>query len=57
MESHGKAICFRKIKLQKNKKFERKTDESKPTLISVEIKTITYFMHYNAGKYVTTLLL
>ena len=37
--------------MQKNKKFERKTDELKPTLISVEIKTITFFMHYNAGKY------
>ena len=28
MESHGKAICFRKIKRQNDKKFEKITDES-----------------------------
>ena len=29
MESHGKAICFQKIKRQKDKKFEKITDKSK----------------------------
>ena len=29
MESHGKVICFRKIKRQKDKKFEKITGESK----------------------------
>ena len=28
-ESHGKAICFRRIKRQKDRKFEEITDESK----------------------------
>ena len=28
-EGHGKAICFRKIKRQKDKKFEKITDELK----------------------------
>ena len=27
MESHGKAICFRKIKRQKDKKFEKNNKE------------------------------
>ena len=37
---------------QKDKKFEKITDESKTGLISVEIKTSTYVMPCNAGKYV-----
>jgi len=51
MESHGKAICFRKIKRENEKKKIKKLQTSKKqALISVEIDT--HFMHYNAGKYV-----
>ena len=56
MESHGKAICFWKIKRQEDKKIERIKDKSKQALISVEIKTSMYFMHYNTGKHVIKLL-
>ena len=42
---HGKAICFQKIKRQKNKKFENITNKSEAGFISVEIKTSSYFMH------------
>ena len=56
MESHGKAICFRKIKRQKDEKFEKLLTSRKQALISVEIKTSTYLMHYSAGKYVIKLL-
>ena len=46
MESHGKEICFRKIKRQKDEKFEKKYQTSrKQALISVKIKTSSYFMH------------
>ena len=56
MESHGKAICFRKIKRQKDEKFEKLLTSRKQALISVEIKTSMCFMLNNAGKYVIKLL-
>ena len=52
LESHGKAICLQKIKRQKDKKFEKITDESKTSFNFSKNKTSTYFMHCNAGKYV-----
>ena len=45
MESHGKAICLQKIERQKDKKFEKVTDESKAGFNCSRNKTSTYFMH------------
>ena len=52
MESHGKAICFQKIKGQKDNKVEKYQTSRRQALISLKIKTSMYFMHFNAGKYV-----
>jgi len=53
MESHGKAICFLRVKRQKDKKLKKITDESEIGLISVQIDTSIHFIpDNNAGKYV-----
>ena len=50
MESHGKTICFWKIKRQKeNKKFEKITDELK-TGFNFSRNKNKHVMHFNAGK-------
>ena len=50
MESHGKAICFRRIKRQKDKKFAKITDELK-TGFNFSRNKNKYVMHFNAGKF------
>ena len=49
MESHGKAICLRKIERQKEKR--KITDESKPGFNCSRNKTSMYFIDCNAGEY------
>ena len=58
VESHGKqSICFQKIKRQKDIKFEKITNKSATAFnFSVEIDTRTHFMHFNAGKYVKSMI-
>ena len=48
MESHGKAICCKKMKRQKA--ISVQMCQQLP-LMSLEIDTNTHFMYYNAGKY------
>ena len=53
MESHGKAICSRKIKRQKDNNFEKTTDESKTGFKFCRSKNKRVFHAFcNAGKYV-----
>ena len=54
-EGHGKANMLLGNKRQKDNKIKKVTDKSNQALISVEIKTSMYCMHYNAGKYVKRL--
>ena len=53
MESHGKAICSRKVKRQKDKNFEKITDESKAGCnFSRSKNKHAFYAFCNTGKYV-----